>query len=154
MNPTGNSCICQNNNCVITTTVTTTTSPPVYPIQILSVQPVPANPKVGNILNFNVTVKNVGNLPIIYGIGAIDSLSVSYSPSGFFSSTATGACPNYAAQVNLQPNQIASLTLGCLVANYPLIKSGTLTASLTFSYGYEPNNMNSSISTLYTVNVS
>jgi hypothetical protein len=154
INPTGNSCICQNNNCVITTTVTTTTSPPIYPIQILSVQSIPANPKVGDTLNFNVTVKNVGSVPIVYGLGAINSLSVSYSPSGFFNTTSTGVCSNYAAQVNLQSNQIISLTLGCPIAYYPLIKSGTLTGSLTFSYGYESNNMNSSISTLYTVNVS
>ena len=140
-----------------TTTSTTTTSPPINPLQILSVQPIPANPKIGDTLNFNVTVKNVGNVPIYYSVGSGgNALIVSYSPSGFFGPSSS-ACSPLLRALTIQSNEIANVGLVCPEIYSPLIKSGILTANLSFRWGYVASIVSifsNSISTLYAIDVS
>jgi hypothetical protein len=149
-----NGCVCRNNQCIPAIITTTTTSQPANPLQILSVQIVPADPKVGDTLDFNVTFKNVGNIPIAFMRGAGDSsLAVSYSPAGFFGQS-EGACAQYVQVVNLQPDGIDNVGLDCAQSNTKLIKTGNFTAELTLSWGYEMNRLNNSISFSYPVGIS
>lgn len=154
-NPTGNTCSCQNNKCIPVMTITTTTSSPSLPVQVLSIQSIPANPKVGDILNFNVTFKNIGNVPIsiVRGAGS-SSLRVTYSPKGFFNESELFICPQYVQLINVQPNEIASVGLDCPQGNAKLINSGTLIANFTLSWGYGQDNLSSSMSFSYIMNVS
>ena len=134
-----------------TTITTTTTSPPVYPIQILSVQTIPENPNIGDTLDFNVTVRNVGNVPVYYGGGAASTLSATYSNTSIFGDPVS-ACSSNGFLATLNSMQSSSVYLAC--SNRQLISTGVTVANLTFAWGYDTSQFNNSISFLQTVNIS
>lgn len=139
------------------------TIPTSNPVQILSVQTIPANPKVGDNIQFIATIQNTGNVPIYYGFECTSPLKVAFVTDSPLPPVliACALCSLNRVTV-LNPNAIANVSTpnGCQDGGpWNLVNSGAFIANLTFGWSYDQNNYGSIYpadhsSTLYTFTVS
>lgn len=135
---------------------TLTISPTVStPIHIISVQVLPVNPKVGDLLSFNMTFKNNSTFPVYLVAGCGSQLSISTSDN-ITEQIPFPRCMCAEHTVPLDPNQIASAFAPNCADGYNLkaAKPGILLTNVTLHWGIDQFNLINSTSILVKTKVS
>jgi len=123
------------------------------PVQIVSVKTIPTNPKVGDNLQFNLTIRNKANYPIYYGSTCgFPPLGVSFTPAESIQVSPSLPCACLAAPpvLPIPPNDTISWTYpqSCFGGTWTILKSGIIVVKSTFVWGITSLNPQTNVTSM------